>query len=145
MGAVDYCAAAACDSLVLRLLEKNVMGTIANGGCDICRKPVQWPSHHGDWNCPHCNQAYAYDEGFGIRLTDAQLELLRNPSRWIPVSEQLPDDGQSVIACFEDGGMTGQVGEATFNKRGGWFSTERGAWGASHWMPLPGPPSLGSK
>lgn len=61
---------------------------------------------------------------------------------WIPVEERLPEDGQSVIACFEGGGMTRQVGEATFDKRGGWFSTERGAWGASHWMPLPEPPEV---
>lgn len=67
-----------------------------------------------------------------------EIERLR--LRWIPVSERLPEDGQSVAVCFEGGGMTGQVGEATFNKRGGWFSTERGAWGATHWMPLPEPP-----
>jgi len=70
----------------------------------------------------------------------AEIKRLRNERRWIPVSEQLPEDGQSVVACFEGGGMTGQVGEATFNKRGGWFLTERGAWSASHWMPLPEPP-----
>jgi hypothetical protein len=70
----------------------------------------------------------------------AEIKRLRKERCWIPVSEQLPEDGQSVIACFEGGGMTGQVGEATFNKRGGWFSTERGAWCASHWMPLPEPP-----
>ena len=69
-------------------------------------------------------------------LAEAQSKVLR----WIPVLEQLPEDGQSIIVCFEGGGMTGQVGEATFDKRGGWFSTERGAWSASHWMPLPEPP-----
>jgi len=73
-------------------------------------------------------------------MDEAANEIERLRLRWIPVSEQMPEDGQSVIACFEGGGMTGQVGEATFNKRGGWFSTERGAWGASHWMPLPAPP-----
>jgi hypothetical protein len=79
------------------------------------------------------------------RIRELEEELAETQSkvqRWIPVSEQLPEDGQSVIACFEGGGMTGQVGEATFDKRGGWFSTERGAWGASHWMPLPEPPEV---
>jgi hypothetical protein len=73
---------------------------------------------------------------------DAANEIERLRLRWIPVSEQLPGDGQSVVACFEGGGMTGQVGEATLNKRGGWFSTDRGAWCASHWMPLPEPPEV---
>jgi len=73
-------------------------------------------------------------------MDEAANEIERLRLRWIPVSEQMPEDGQSVIVCFEGGGMTGQVGEATFDKRGGWFSTERGAWGASHWMPLPEPP-----
>ena len=118
------------------------MGTINNGCCDICRKPVQWPSHYGDWSCPHCNQPYAYDEGFDIRLTDAQLELLRNPPRWISAGERLPEDGQNVIACFTP---RQEVGEATFNKAGGWFSTDYGAWAASHWMPLPAPPSIEGK
>jgi hypothetical protein len=51
------------------------------------------------------------------------------------VSERLPEDGQSVIVCFEGGGMAGQVGEATFDKRGGWFSTEQltvQAWQPMH-------------
>jgi hypothetical protein len=75
-------------------------------------------------------------------MDEAANEIERLRLRWVPVSEQLPEDGQTVIVCFEGRGVNGQVGEATFNKRGGWFSTELGAWGASHWMPLPGPPEL---
>jgi len=77
------------------------------------------------------------------RVRELEAELADTQSkvpRWIPVSEQLPEDGQRVIACFTDGGISGEVGEATFNKSGGWFSTDYGAWGASHWMPLPEPP-----
>ena len=60
---------------------------------------------------------------------------------WIPVEERLPEDGQNVIACFVGGTEAKEVGEATFNKREGWFSTEHGAWSASHWMPMPEPPA----
>ena len=59
---------------------------------------------------------------------------------WIPTSERLPEDRQRVIAYFAGVGID-EVGEAVFNKAGGWFSTEHGAWEASHWMPMPEPPA----
>jgi hypothetical protein len=68
-------------------------------------------------------------------LAEAQSKILR----WIPVSERLPKDGENIIAFFT---ILGEVGEATFNKRDGWFYTEHGAWAASHWMPLPEPPEV---
>lgn len=70
----------------------------------------------------------------------AEIKRLRTERRWIPVSERLPEDGQNIIACFAFGSVVGEVGEATFNKRDGWFYNEHGAWGATHWMPLPEPP-----
>jgi hypothetical protein len=71
-------------------------------------------------------------------LAEAQSKILC----WISVSERLPEDGQNVIACFAGGSVAKEVGEATFNKRDGWFYNEHGAWGASHWMPLPEPPEV---
>jgi hypothetical protein len=68
-------------------------------------------------------------------LAEAQSKILR----WIPVSERLPEDGENVIACFTP---RQEVGEATFNELHGWFCNEHGAWGASHWMPLPEPPEV---
>ena len=62
------------------------------------------------------------------------------PDGWIPVTERLPEDLQRVIAYFAGVGID-EVGEAVFNKAGGWFSTEHGAWDASHWMPMPEPPA----
>lgn len=59
--------------------------------------------------------------------------------RWISVEERLPDDGQSVLACFE---KSGGVGCATFVDRYKWFETDRGCFGATHWMPLPEPPEV---
>ena len=59
--------------------------------------------------------------------------------RWIHVSERLPEDGESVLACFE---KSGGVGCATFVERYKWFETDRGCFGATHWMPLPEPPEV---
>jgi hypothetical protein len=83
------------------------------------------------------------ESGFACPASDAAAVLFaaeRLIPKWVSVSDLLPEDGQTVIACFKGSGMTGQVGEATFNKAGGWFSTDYGAWGASHWMLLPEPP-----
>lgn len=66
-----------------------------------------------------------------------EIERLRDERRWIPVSERLPEDGQSVLACFE---KSGGVGCATFVELYKWFETDRGCFGATHWMPLPEPP-----
>jgi hypothetical protein len=68
-------------------------------------------------------------------------ELEEQLPRWIPTSERLPEDLQRVIAYFAGVGID-EVGEAVFNKAGGWFSTEHGAWEASHWMPMPEPPAV---
>ena len=60
---------------------------------------------------------------------------------WIPVTERLPTNGQRVIAFFPD--EIESVGEATFrnNEENRWL-TEHGSWfEATHWMPLPAPPT----
>jgi hypothetical protein len=60
--------------------------------------------------------------------------------QWIPVTERLPDDGQSVIVFWS---KYREVGEAVFGKDDGWFSTDRGGcYEVTHWMPLPEPPEV---
>jgi hypothetical protein len=112
--------------------------------CDICRKPVVWPSHYGDWECPHCHQPYEYDEGLKITLNDAQLALLRNPPRWIPVGERLPEDNVDVLVRRKtDCGMR-SVAAYRSSGRDCWTITD-GDYSefydhsVTHWMPLPGP------
>jgi hypothetical protein len=69
----------------------------------------------------------------------AEIKRLRTERRWIPASERLPEDGENVLACFE---KSGGVGCATFVERYKWFETDRGCFGATHWMPLPEPPEV---
>lgn len=64
-----------------------------------------------------------------------------NVSRWIPVTERLPEDGQIVLTC-KNGICEVQTYEA---RRNGWVSG-RFFWSmafATHWMPLPDAPKDG--
>jgi hypothetical protein len=116
--------------------------------CDICQRPVQWPSHYGDWECPHCHQPYEYDEGLRISLTDAQWALLRNPPRWIPVEERLPEEGVRVLVCNIYGGSlpnqgdTGYVVDHGVMEDGEWCIQDDLFFHVTHWMPLPSPPDV---
>ena len=86
----------------------------------------------------HWSHGLTYDPAAGLmHEAAAEIDRLRLRHGWIPVSERLPEGGQNVIACFTP---RQEVGEATFNELHGWFCNEHGAWGASHWMPLPEPP-----
>jgi hypothetical protein len=116
--------------------------------CDICRKPVVWPSHYGDWECPHCHQRYEYDEGLKIKPTDAQWALLRNPPRWIAVQEQWPKHGSDVLVAYKAGKYVllgvGEFDGTTVNDDGVTVPYFKGIGGfeVTHWMPLPEPPAL---
>ncbi len=130
--------------------------------CDLCGGVTDAPTY-GDFNCQHCGQAFVYDECHQIKLSEPQLEALRQMPvigrlgdqvmkdivqafagvpKWIPVSERLPEDRQRVIACFPPlrPGDSTDVCAATFNKAQGWFAMEHGCYTATHWMPLPEPP-----
>jgi hypothetical protein len=109
--------------------------------CDICRKPVVWPSHYGDWECPHCHQPYEYDEGLKITLNDAQWAILRNPPQWIQVSERPPESERVVLICHN-----GTVGMARLYSDGWYWDMDEWhkPFTPTHWMPLPEPPEVKS-
>lgn len=116
--------------------------------CDICgtENVVQ---NYGDWACRQCLQGYTYDECHRISLTDAQLALLRNPPRWIPVGERLPPlmtevlgwhPADRVRAWFRH---SGQPKDAPYWEL--WSPQDRECDDCdvdepTHWMPLPEPP-----
>jgi hypothetical protein len=114
--------------------------------CDICGE-TQEVSNYGDWACRKCGQGYTYDECHQIRLTDSQWALLRNPPRWIPVQERLPEEGVVVLAYLpkqadvESGVYAAMLSKLQTLK--GTFSTSFGfGFEATHWMPLPEPPEV---
>ena len=45
--------------------------------CIICDKSFEYSDTYGEAKCPHCGQAYEYDEGQMIKLSDRQIEILK--------------------------------------------------------------------
>ena len=115
--------------------------------CDICGE-TQEVSNYGDWSCRQCGQGYTYDECHQIRLTDSQLALLRNPPRWIPVSERLPEEGVRVLVCNIYGGSLPNQGDTGYVVDNGvmegeeWCIPDDLFFHVTHWMPLPEPPEV---
>ena len=99
--------------------------------CDICGAENAVPSY-GDWDCEQCGQRYSYDECHRISLTAVQWALLRNPPRWIPVSERLPPEETRVLAY--DG--TSVFESEYMHGRWEWLAD------VTHWLPLPNPPEV---
>jgi hypothetical protein len=116
------------------------MGTYT-AKCDICHAENEVPNY-GDWACSQCGQRYEYDEGHRILLTDAQLQTLR--SRWIPVSERLPEDDQQCLTVDKNGvqrvARFDAIGDG---ERHSWYEEQE--WKSVYpvaWMPLPEPPEV---
>jgi len=67
-------------------------------------------------------------------------DLEEQVPKWIPASEQMPDDGRVVLAWSGNRVVFG------YARDGQWIDTLYG-WvipnGPTHWMPLPAPPSDG--
>ena len=69
-----------------------------------------------------------------IEDLDNRLNLYRQGkiSRWIPVSERLPEKYHHVLVYSKTRGRSFDF----INADGNWYTTPR----ATHWMPLPEPP-----
>ncbi len=112
--------------------------------CDLCGGLTDAPTY-GDFKCQHCGQAYVYDECHRVELSERQLQTLRG-SRWIPVSERLPEpssseyeDGVRVLAWSQGNGIDPAwfYRDSESGDRWSWDSTTE----PTHWMPLPEPPT----
>ena len=65
------------------------------------------------------------------------------PSKWIPVTEGLPEEGKEVLAlCWHHESWQPHVCYLSTNFKGRWITSIAGQWmmNVSHWMHLPEPP-----
>jgi hypothetical protein len=69
---------------------------------------------------------------------DALEELLelRSRTRWIPVTEKLPEDDIECLVCDECGTYMAIMDS------GWWWTDGHALDGITHWMPLPEPPEV---
>lgn len=90
-------------------------------------------------NVEHWNTRPIEDD---LRNRIAELEAER---RWIPVSERMPDDWESVLT-IDISKSTQDVVSAFYNPETSLWSTPFSSdlW-VTHWMPLPEPPILYGK
>ena len=99
--------------------------------------------------CPHCESGKMFDIGDSIADHILNLESTvdrpQQASRWIPVSERLPEDNRVVIACNRSRCPAGV--NFVFPS---WFKDGKFHYQAemiyecevpvTHWQPLPTPP-----
>ena len=76
----------------------------------------------------------------------ARIAELEAAQRWIPVSERLPEDGETVFVIIHDGFERfengNEVARLTYLGNGNWWSWGRERYVVTHWMPLPNPPEV---
>jgi predicted RNA-binding Zn-ribbon protein involved in translation (DUF1610 family) len=115
--------------------------------CDLCGGVTELAPTYGDFSCQHCGQVYVYDECHRIELSERQLQTLRD-SRWIAVSERLPEERVRVLACGDDPveGPFTLIGYREPESKFGpahWHLPCFAEFGpVTHWMPLPEPPEV---
>ena len=105
-------------------------------------------SEKSDWEKGY-DQAMmrTYGERKALKARIAELEAER---RWIPVSERLPEDGESVLIAVDSAfAPYCHVYEAFHHSAATQWATANGLYfhgveyaRVTHWMPLPKPPEV---
>ena len=109
--------------------------------CDLCGGVTELAPTYGDFKCQHCGQVYVYDECHRIELSEPQLKTLQD-SRWIAVSERLPERNKMVCVVCEGHATVGTYSPMMLD----WWammpftSNMAPTRLVTHWMPLPEPP-----
>jgi predicted RNA-binding Zn-ribbon protein involved in translation (DUF1610 family) len=111
--------------------------------CDLCGGVTELAPTYGDFKCQHCGQVYVYDECHFIKLSERQLQTLRD-SRWIAVSERLPEEDRLVLWYRPDERWpvtSGRFERPHHVDEGGDLCVPFSEGRYTHWMPLPEPPA----
>ena len=96
-------------------------------------------TNHPTWNELMQKAADAIED------LDNKLNLYRQGkiSRWIPVTERLPEQDGTFITAYSKGGVS-QNWYMVFHHGGGkWYQNSEDTGEVTHWMPLPEPPKEG--
>jgi hypothetical protein len=115
--------------------------------------------------CPFCGEEYClqYDQHGDVYVScldksngnnwntrpiedalNARIAELEEAQRWIPVSERMPDNWESVLTIDISKSTRGPV-TAFFNPETSLWSAHFGDLWVTHWMPLPEPPIVYGK
>ena len=83
----------------------------------------------------------AYKHGYERGYKDATDNNVG--SKWIPVTERLPQKGEIVLACGKRHATSGMFQGASRNNPKWWHWKGNTLKEVTHWMPLPEPPKEG--
>ena len=82
----------------------------------------------------------AYKNGYEQGKKDAVGDILSatDATKWIPVTERLPEKNRCILICSKQGG----IAEGVYMGGGAWIQYRWNAVGmdVTHWMPLPEAP-----
>ena len=115
--------------------------------CPVCGKePTATPIENSFYSYAELTEEqkirFAAYQVFDVpKKASSKLEAAQ---RWIPVSERLPEDGETVFVIIHDGFERfengNEVARLTYLGNGNWWSWKSERYIVTHWMPVPSAP-----